>query len=162
VWPRPALRQAHVIGRIVAIDTRHRRGRHGRQRRSGRRTRGRLDQTLLDRTQQLLQRDGFFEKGLGAVLGGFHGGVDGAVAGHHDDRHVELAARVPFLQQGDAVDIGHPDVEQDQIGADAVTRQACLTGVFRQLNGMALVAQDFLQEGTDAHFVVNDKDGGHE
>ena len=48
-------------------------------------------QALLHRLEQLLQGDGFFQKGQGADLGGLDGGVDGGVAAHHDDRHGQSA-----------------------------------------------------------------------
>jgi hypothetical protein len=88
-----------------------------------------LGQGLLHGAQQLLQRDGLFQEGAGAVLGGFDGGVDGAVAAHHDHRHLQLAAGGPFLEQRHAVDVGHPDVQQHQVGAQQFAHLARLGGV---------------------------------
>jgi hypothetical protein len=63
----------------------------------------------------------------------------------------------PLLEQGDAVDIGHPDVEQHQIGPHALAGRTGLRSVFRQLDGVAFVGQDFREQGTDAHLVVDYK-----
>ncbi len=122
----------------------------------------RFGQPLLDGTQQLLQRDRLFEKRHRAVFGRFDGGVDGAVSAHHDDRHRQAGGGAPFFQQGDAIDIGHPDVEQDEVGPHALAQRARLGGVFSHFDGVALVGQDFRQQCADAKFVVNYKNGGHE
>ena len=59
-----------------------------------------------------------------------HRGVDGAVPAHHDHRHRQHAG-APFLEQRDAVDVGHPDVQQHQVGRSR-SRGARLRGVLRQ------------------------------
>jgi hypothetical protein len=45
---------------------------------------------------------------------------------HHDHRHRQLAGRRPLLEQRDAVDVGHPDVEQDQVDTVAIAKLASL------------------------------------
>ena len=84
------------------------------------------------------------------------------MAAHHDHRHGEHGAGTPLLQQRDAVDVGHPDVEQHEIGAEALAGGACLGGVLGHLDRMAFVGQDLREESADAEFVVDDKNGGHE
>ena len=74
---------------------------------------------------------------------------------HHDDRHGQQAVALPFLEQRDAVGIGHPDVEQDQVGRAGWRALAGLLRVFGQLHRMALVAQDFREQLADAHFIIN-------
>jgi hypothetical protein len=82
-----------------------------------------------------LQRDRLFEEIHGADARGLDGGIDGGVAGHHDDRHRQQAVALPFLEQGDAVGIGHPDVEQHQVGrACRAQGTARLLGVFGQVS----------------------------
>jgi hypothetical protein len=77
-------------------------------------------EAALDGGEQLLQGDGLFEELHRADAGGLDGGVDGAVAGHHHHRHGELAVGRPFLEQADAVGVGHPDVEQHEVGRAAL------------------------------------------
>jgi hypothetical protein len=95
------------------------------------------------------------------MLGGLDRRVDGAVPAHHHHRHRQQAGARPFLEQGDAVDVGHPDVEQHQVGAHALARRAGLRRVLRQLDGVPLVAEDLREQAADAEFVVNNKDGRH-
>src|SRR6185369_6095969 len=75
--------------------------------------------------------------------------------------HGEQAAGTPLLQQRDAVDVGHPDVEQDEVGAQALAAGARLRCVFGELDAVAFVGEDFRQEGADAQFIVDNKNGGH-
>jgi hypothetical protein len=65
---------------------------------------------------------GFSRNAHRPELGRLDRGVDRAVAAHHDHRHRQLRRRTPFLEQRDAVDIRHPDVEQDEIGADSLAQ----------------------------------------
>jgi hypothetical protein len=64
------------------------------------------------------------------------------MARHHHHRHVELAVAGPFLEQRDAIGIGHPDVEQDQVGTPGLARRPRLGGIFGELDVVTLVAQD--------------------
>ena len=77
------------------------------------------------------------------------------MAGHHHHRHGQLAAARPFLQQGHAVGVRHPDVEQNRAVLQTVgTRRF---GVFRQVDVIALIGEDFRQQLTNAHFVIHDE-----
>ena len=112
---------------------------------------------LVDGIDQLGQRHRFFQEVGRAEPGGLDGGIDGAMAGHHHHRHGELAAARPFLEQGHAVGVGHPDVEQDQIRAPMRTEGARRLGIFRQVHVIAFVGEDLRQQFTNAHFVVHDE-----
>jgi hypothetical protein len=81
---------------------------------------------------------------------------------HHDHRHRQLRGRAPLLEQRDAVDVGHPDVEQDEVGPDALAAGARLRGVLRELDRVAFVGEDLRQQRPNPQFVVDDKNGGHE
>jgi hypothetical protein len=118
-------------------------------------------QRLVDGLEQLLQRDGLFEERLRADAGGFDGGVDGGVATHHDDRHGQQTGTTPLLEQGDAVGVWHPDVEQHQVGASVVARGACLCGILGEFDGVPLVIENLGQQIPNAEFVVNHQDVGH-
>src|SRR5690606_11382065 len=105
--------------------------------------------------------DGFFEEVHGADARGFDGGIDGGVAAHHDDGHVQQPLRAPFLEQADPVGVGHPDVEQHQIGAGALPRRARLRRIFGQFDRVPLVVKDFGQKLANTDFVVNHQNSGH-
>ena len=107
------------------------------------------------RLQQFLQRNGFFQKIQRADFGRFHGGVDAAVAAHHHHGHGEQAAGRPFFQQGNAVAVRHPNIQQNQGRAQLNAHFARFFGIFRAGNGIAFVFQCFLQYFTNTDFVIN-------
>ena len=100
-------------------------------------------QALLHRLQQFLQRDRLLEEIHRADPGCLDCGVDRRVAGHHDHRHRQQGVALPFLEQSDAVGIGHPDIEQYQIRRASRADLACLLRVFGGLYRMSFVAQNF-------------------
>jgi len=83
----------------------------------------RLD-CVADDQQQLRQRNRFFDEIPSAEARRLDRGLDRAMAGNHDDRTRQSTAFAPLAQQADAVEIGHPDVEQDHVRALA---PACIT-----------------------------------
>jgi hypothetical protein len=80
---------------------------------------------------------------------------------HHHHRHGELPARRPLLEQRDAVGVGHPDVEQHEVGPAALAQPPRVAGAFRQHHLVALVRQDLRQQLADADLVVDDQDLRH-
>jgi hypothetical protein len=57
-----------------------------------------------------------FEKVVGAELGGFHGGFDGAVAGDHDDNGpIRLRDGLNAVERFESIDSGQPDVENYEL-----------------------------------------------
>ena len=102
-----------------------------------------------------LQRHRLFQEVERADAGGLDRGLDGGMARHHHHRHGELAARRPLLQQRDAVGVGHPDVEQHEIGPAALAQAARVACAFGEHDLMALVGQDFRQQLADAYLVVD-------
>ena len=75
---------------------------------------------------------------------------------------VSSPAARPLLEQRDAVGVGHPDVEQHEVGARALARRrARFARVLGQPHLVAFVAQDLRQQLADAHFVVDDQDLVH-
>jgi len=52
------------------------------------------------------------------------------VTRHHDDRHGQQAITLPFLEQRHAIGIGHPDIEQHQIGNATRAQFTRLLSVF--------------------------------
>ena len=107
-------------------------------------------------TQQLFQCDWLFEEIHGTDFGRLDGGVYAGMTAHHDDGHGQLTVFRPFFQQGDAVAVGHPDVEQYHGRTGLVAQLACFFGVFRQADGVTFVLQDVGQQVADTDFVVYD------
>ncbi|MCY1302310.1 hypothetical protein D9M70_519600 [compost metagenome] len=83
------------------------------------------------------------------------------MARHHDDGHGQLALRGPFLEQADAIGIGHPDIEQHEIGRAGRAVFARLLRVFREFDHVAFVAEDLREQLPDSHFVIDYEDGCH-
>jgi hypothetical protein len=114
-------------------------------------------QPLLDRLQQLLQRDRFLEEVERADARRLDRGVDRRVSGHHDHGHRQLAAGRPLLEQRHAVGVRHPDVEQHQVDRVVLAQLACLPSAVGKQHRVALVAEDLGQQFSNAHFVVNNQ-----
>ena len=99
--------------------------RHGRERRGHRRgsrphDRGaRTGKPGGNRLEQPLERNGLFKEIDCTDARGLDSRVNGGVAAHHDHRHIQQALRAPLLEKRHAIGVGHPDVEQHQIGPSA-------------------------------------------
>jgi hypothetical protein len=78
------------------------------------------------------------------------------MAGHHDDGHGQHAVALPFLEQGDAVGVRHPDVEQHEVGFGSGAQFARLLGVFCSGDDVAFIPEYFGEQFAYAHFIVND------
>ena len=61
----------------------------------------------------------------------------------------------PFAQQRDAIDVGHPDVEQHEIRRLPRARGARLLGVGGDIHLVALFGENLLQETADVRLVVD-------
>ena len=108
-----------------------------------------------------MQCDRLFEEIERADARGLDRSFDRGVAGHHHDRHRQLAARGPFLEQRDAIGVGHPDVEQHEVWASALTNAPRIACALGERNLVTLVGQDLGEELADADFVVDDQDLCH-
>ena len=80
---------------------------------------------------------------------------------HHDDRHIEQACTCPFFEQGDTVGVGHPDVEQNQIGPGFQAGRSGLRRVFSQFNLMTFVVQNLEQKVPNAKLVIDHQNCCH-
>jgi hypothetical protein len=133
-----------------------------RRERERRRGRGlRAAQRALHGREQSLQRDRLLEEVERADPGRLDGGLDGGMAGHHHDRHGELAARGPFLQKRDAVGVRHPDVEQHQVRTSALAQATRFAGAFGKQHLVPLVGEDLGEQLADSDLVVDDQDLRH-
>ena len=114
-------------------------------------------QRPLHGQQQLGHGQRFLDEIVGAQPGRFHRGFDRAVPGHHDDRTGQMVALAPFLEQADAIGVGHPDVEQDQIGPLGAPGLAGGGGIFGGGDGVAFILQNFLYQVANIRFVIDDQ-----
>ena len=112
----------------------------------------------LERDQELAQGHGFLDEVVGAEARGLDRGLHRTVPRHHYHRHVELAVLRPLLEQRDAVGVGHPDIEEHEIGPLAADRLARLRGVLRRHHTVVFVLEDLLYQPADVRFVVDDQD----
>src|SRR5438309_599923 len=92
-----------------------------------------------------------------AELEGFLGEADVLVRGHHDDGHavIQLANAPEDL---DAVQAGHPDVEENQIGAAAPNGGQRFNAAGRGFDGVPLRREVLGQDLADGCFIVDDQD----
>ena len=109
----------------------------------------------LHGAQQLGQRQRLLHEIEGAQARRLDRGLDRAVTGHHDHRAAVGGAGRPLAQQRDAVDVGHPDVEQHQVGYLPGARGARLRGVGGHVDLVALLGEDLLEQTADVRFVID-------
>jgi hypothetical protein len=116
---------------------------------------------VLDRDEDPLAVEGLLDEVERAQLGRLDGGVDGPVAGDHDD--VEVGVALPHLRQHlEAVHPGHLDVEQNEVGAGILEPPERLLAVLREHGLVLLVAEDHVHRIADVLFVVDDQNAVHE
>ncbi len=109
----------------------------------------------FDGAQQFCERQRLLDEIERAEPCCLHRRIDGAVPGHDDDRTVQIAVFRPFAQQRDAVGIGHPDIEQDQIELRCGPRVTSGTGVAGNRHAVAFVRQDVLNQRPNVGLVVD-------
>ena len=115
-----------------------------------------LHRALDDRGERLgVERLG--EVVLGALLHGLDGARDRAERRHdHEDRARRGGLRL--LHERDAVEAGHLQVGEDDVGVELLELAERLEAVGRRLGRVALVAEDLAQRGARVRLVVHDED----
>ena len=108
-----------------------------------------------------MQGDGFFQKGLSTDAHRIDSSVDGGMTAHHDDGHGQQTGRGPLFEQGDAIGVRHPDVEQNQIRAKAGTDLSRLRSVLRKFNGMPFIVENFREQVPDTQLVIDHQNVCH-
>ena len=83
------------------------------------------------------------------------------MAAHHDDGHGQQITARPFLEQGDAIGIGHPDIEQHQVVGGLQARLTCLGRILGQIDRMPFIIEDFGEQLADAMLVVDHQNVCH-
>ncbi len=117
-----------------------------------------LVERVPDQQHGLVHRERLFQEVEGAQLGGLDRGLDGAVAGDHDDRRGGVAL-LEAPQDFQAVDAGQPDVEQEQVVVFLRRGfQAFLAGGYG-VGFPAFFLEDVAQRGANAALVVDHQDG---
>jgi hypothetical protein len=74
---------------------------------------------------------------------------------------VNRAAAGPLLEQGHTIGVGHPDVEQHEVGAQLPAHGSGLCGVFSEFDRVAFVVEDLGEQIPDAQFIVYDQNSCH-
>ncbi len=89
--------------------------------------------------------------------------LDLLLGGEHDDRHVAAAALlVPDpLGDGVAIELGQPDIQQDQGRLLRGPELERLLAIARDRDRVAGLLERVLQEALDVRFVVDDQDLAH-
>src|SRR5262249_21219942 len=117
---------------------------------------GALVDGAADEGEDLLLLEGLGDVVEGAQLHRRHRGADRLDGGDQDDLHVVVEG-LDLLQDGDAVDVGQPDVQEHQVD---LRRPEGLEGVgcVRGLQDVVLVFQDQAEGIPQAGVVVHDQD----
>ena len=74
---------------------------------------------------------------------------------HHNHGHGQQAIALPLLQERDAINIGHPYIEQNEVGRARESQVARLISVFGRGYDVTLVTQYFREQFPDTHFIIN-------
>src|SRR6185369_13959123 len=114
-------------------------------------------QRALDGAQQLGERQRLLDEIEGTEPRRFDGGLDRTMTRHHHDGAGRAVRLRPLAQQRDAVCVGHPDVQQHEVGVVLRADRARLGSVRGNVYFIAFVREDLLQEPADFGFIVDDK-----
>ena len=76
---------------------------------------------------------------------------------HDHDGTLQVAAFRPFTQQRDAVGIGHPDVEQDQIEPLIRTSGTRLFRISGSCDVIPFITENFLNQSPDIGLVIDNQ-----
>jgi hypothetical protein len=107
--------------------------------------------------QELRERDGFLDEIPRAEPRRLDRGLDRAVAADHDDGARQTAALAPLAKEADAVEIGHPDVEQHEIRALHAPQLARGRSRLGGIDDVTLVFEDVADGLADVRLVVDDE-----
>jgi len=112
---------------------------------------------VADQDDNFFQAERLFDEVESAKLCGANRGVNGGVAGDHDDGG-RVGHGLDAAERFEAIHAGEPDVEQDDVEAAV---GGAFQGAFRRFGGfgdVAFVGEDGREGFADAGFVVNDED----
>src|SRR5437879_1004979 len=117
-----------------------------------------LVQGVARQERDLFEGERLFDVVVGAQLDRLDRRFDGPVAGHHDDQQARVGLH-RALERLDAVEIGHPDVEEHQVrGGISLDELEGFLAALRHGNLVALVLQDARERVEDRRLVVHDQD----
>ena len=116
---------------------------------------------VLDQDQCLFQRERFFQEVIGAKLGGAHRGLNGAMAGDHDDLG-RIVGGAQFLQGFQAIHVRQPYIEKHNF--EVVLLQDFQAGLAaaRDRGLVAFIFERAFQRFANLLFVVNDQNVMHD
>ncbi len=114
---------------------------------------------VLDHDERAVEGERFLEEVVCAELGGAGRGFDGAVTADDDDLGDVGAVEGADLGEGvEAVAVGEPDVEQDDVVGGVAQESKGLGGGGGGGDEVILFAEDGLERLADLGFVVDDED----
>ena len=118
---------------------------------------------ILEHNQSAIERERLFKEVVCAEFGGFDGGLNRAVAG--DDDHLGALLgdqRVNVGEHVEAVAIGQPDIEQDNVVGCILNEHEAFGRGGRGGHGVAFFGEDLFERGADLCLVVDHEDMVHE
>ena len=114
----------------------------------------------FERQEDPLERERLLEEVVGAALDGLDRRLHRPVPRDHHDRQV-VAAGADLVEDGEAVDVGEPDVEEERPGRSAARLGKPVEDrrpVLELLHAIPLVAEDLRERSADSRRVVADED----
>ena len=117
-------------------------------------------QGALRGQQQFGHGQRLFEEVVGPQPGRLHRRLHGAMTGHHDHRAGQALVLGPLLEETDAIQIGHPDVQENQVGSALAQRAAGGATVLGGGHRVALVLQNLLDQAADVGLVIDHQNVG--
>jgi len=121
--------------------------------------RGTFDESF-DETGGGVEVEGFGEVFGGTAVNGADGGLQSPKGGHDDDWDLKIAGAEAF-EESEAVDAGHPNVEEDDVGGIGFDGVEGFFGVGGDGDGIAFVGEVVAEGPTDKGFIINNEDSIH-
>ena len=114
----------------------------------------------LDLAKEFFLVEGFGEVFGGTAVNGADGGLQSSKGGHDDDGDLKIAGAEAF-EESEAVDAGHPNIEEDDVGGLGFDGVEGFFGVGGDGDGIAFVGEVVAQCPTDEGFIINNEDSIH-
>src|SRR5262245_30230893 len=119
------------------------------------RGRGCPPQERLDPQEQLLASEGLHDVVVGARAEAAH--LVDLAAAHGEQDHGHVTEVADALERLEAVELGHREVEDDEVARARVEGTQRHTAVLRRLHGVAGPAKEFVEQKADVVVVVDDE-----
>ena len=118
---------------------------------------------VLNNDQGTIERERLLKEIVRAELGGFYRGFNGAVAGDDDDLGPLFGdERMDVSENIEAVTIGEPDVEQDDVVGCVLDEHKSLSRGGSRSNAVAFFAENLFERGANLRLIIDHEDMIHE